>query len=220
MSRKPDLPDFLLDDPPPASPARPARPARDDVPGEPGLWIFVLGDMALFGAFFVAFQWQARAEPALFAAASSELIVGVGLVNTLVLLTSSVFVVAAVRAVARGARDRAARALPAALGCAAVFAVLKVGEYVAETGAGNTPATGVFFTYYYVLTGIHLLHVVIGAALLGAAWWGLRPDVHTDVRTGIPTVSARFVEGAGIYWHMVDLLWVVLFTLLYVPRPA
>lgn len=208
-----ELPDFL-------SGVEPARPTQaqgksrgiDRGPVESGLWVFILGDMTLFGAFFAGFGWQAQSDPGLFASSAAELLIGIGGLNTLVLLTSSLFVVAAVRAMNAGAFRPAAQAIAAALACALVFAVLKVAEYVAEVGAGYTPGTNLFFTYYFVLTGIHLLHVLIGAVLLFTAWRGLR--------AGNPSPSSRFVEGAGIYWHMVDLLWVVMFPLLYISRLA
>lgn len=208
-----ELPDFLLavehGRPPPALSK---SSGIERAPVESGLWVFILGDMILFGAFFAGFAWQARSEPALFASSARQLLIGIGGVNTLVLLTSSLFVVAAVRAMNAGAFRPAAQALAAALSCALVFAVLKVTEYMVEVGAGYTPATNRFFTFYFVLTGIHLLHVLIGAVLLFTAMRGLRAET--------PSLSTRFVEGAGIYWHMVDLLWVVLFPLLYISRLA
>ena len=224
-----DLPDFLRDVEQVRSPSTPNKThdttrdrARDSTQVktssvdrasvESGLWVFIFGDMTLFGAFFTGFAWQARSEPAVFASSASKLLIGIGGVNTLVLLTSSLFVVAAVRAMHAGATRPAARALAAALACALLFAALKVTEYFTEVGAGYTPATNLFFTFYFVLTGIHLLHVLIGAVLLFSAWRGLRAET--------PRVSSRFVEGAGIYWHMVDLLWVVLFPLLYISRLA
>lgn len=208
-----DLPDFLLEVEHRRPSPVPDRPrGADRTPVEIGLWVFILGDMSLFGAFFAGFGWQAHVDPALFASSAARLLIGIGAINTLVLLTSSLFVVAAVRAMNAGAFRPAARALAAALVCALVFAGLKVSEYLAEIGAGYTPATNQFFTYYFVLTGIHLLHVLIGAVLLFTAWRGLR--------AATPSLSPRFVEGAGIYWHMVDLLWVVLFPLLYISRLA
>ncbi|MGQ0621942.1 MAG: cytochrome c oxidase subunit 3 [Panacagrimonas sp.] len=208
-----ELPDFLSEvEPARAAPVQAKSSGIDRATVESGLWVFILGDMTLFGAFFVGFGWQAQSDPALFAASARELLIGIGGVNTLVLLTSSLFVVAAVRAMNAGEFRPAAQAIAAALACALVFAALKVTEYVAEVGAGYTPGTNLFFTYYFVLTGIHLLHVLIGAVLLFTAWRGLHAET--------PSVSPRFVEGAGIYWHMVDLLWVVLFPLLYISRLA
>jgi nitric oxide reductase NorE protein len=208
-----DLPDFLSDvGQGRPLPVRKKASGSDEAPVENGLWVFILGDMTLFGAFFAGFAWQARLEPEVFAASARELLIGIGAVNTLVLLTSSLFVVAAVRAMHAGALRPAAQSIAAALGCALLFAALKITEYVAEVGAGYTPSSNLFFTFYFVLTGIHLLHVLIGAVLLLTVWRGLRAPK--------PDVSPRFVEGAGIYWHMVDLLWVILFPLLYIARLA
>lgn len=211
--RELELPDFLLEvEQRRPTPAQGKPSGTDRTPVEIGLWVFILGDMTLFGAFFAGFGWEAHSDPALFASSAAKLLIGIGGVNTLVLLTSSLFVVAAVRAMNAGAFRPAAQALAAALGCALVFAALKVTEYVTEVGAGYTPGTNLFFTFYFVLTGIHLLHVLIGAILLFSVW--------RDLRAEAPSLSARFVEGAGIYWHMVDLLWVVLFPLLYISRLA
>lgn len=208
-----ELPEFLSDITPVRSePVRTTPRGDHQVAVESGLWVFILGDMTLFGAFFAGFAWHAQSDPVLFASSAHELLINIGALNTLVLLTSSLFVVAAVRAMHAGAYQPAARAIASALGCALVFAALKITEYVAEVGAGYTPGTNLFFTYYFVLTGIHLLHVLIGTVLLFATWRSLLREV--------PNVSARFVEGAGIYWHMVDLLWVVLFPLLYLSRLA
>jgi len=203
-----ELPEFLM--PYEASPPAPAPPpatAELDL-HQSGLWIFILGDMTLFGAFFAGFALQARGQADVFARSAETLLLGVGAFNTLILLTSSLFVVVATRAVAADDRPAAARALLATLLCALLFAGLKLTEYGVELSAGYTPNTNLFFTYYFVLTGIHLMHVVVGMALLLVAWRGLRREAGG--------VSVSFVEGAGIYWHMVDLLWVVLFPLLYI----
>lgn len=212
-----DLPDFLL--PAGAPPARAAAPAtapaeapRADghVPGEAGLWVFLLGDMTLFGAFFVAFVVQGRADPSAFADGAAALGTTTGGVNTLVLLTSSLLVAHAVRAVREGRSGVARVLLAGTVACGVGFAVLKTGEYAAEVAAGNTPTASLLFTYWFVLTGIHLFHVAVGLVLLGVVWWRLRAGTAGRVRTA---------EGAAAYWHMVDLLWLVLFALLYLGFP-
>lgn len=188
----------------------PARPASDtsprpapQVPGEVGLWIFVLGDMSIFGAFFAVFARELAADRAGFVVAAGELHPDIGVVNTLVLLVSSYLVVLALRARA----DHPSSAwLTGAIACGAVFIASKALEYSIELGAGNSPADGTFFTFYYVMTGVHLLHVVIGMCLL-AVW-------RRRARAGQPP-SVRYREGAAVYWHMVDLLWLVIFALLY-----
>jgi len=210
-----DLPEFLGGDPIPSAPHRRSRlrdSADGHTPGEPGLWVFVLGDMSLFGAFFIALLWQRRTTTDVFATSARELTVFVGVLNTAVLLFSSYLVVCAIWGHRHGLRRQARRNLAGALTCAAVFAVLKVFEYSHALNDGNGPTTNAFYTFYFILTGIHLLHVLIGAGLLGA-WLAL-------LRRGTSSSTPRLVEGIAVYWHMVDLLWVVIFTLLYVACAA
>ncbi|MFT4262240.1 MAG: cytochrome c oxidase subunit 3 [Nocardioides sp.] len=184
----------------------PPNPGRGRVPGEPGVWIFLLGDMSLFGAFFVVFTWENRQDRELFAAATQALHQPIGAVNTFVLLLSSYLVVRALAATRAGRPAPARRLLAGAIGCGLVFGALKAVEYALEIGGGHTPATSAFFTFYFVLTGVHLLHVVIGMSLL-ALWWR---------RLGTADGAGELLSAsAGAYWHMVDLLWVLIFTLLY-----
>jgi nitric oxide reductase NorE protein len=197
---------------PRAALARP--PARNsNVPGEAGLWVFILGDMTLFGAFFVVFLLGRIREPALFATSTASLNLAVGAVNTLVLLTSSLLVVSALKAWRANQPLAAKRLLRATMCCALIFAVLKSSEYVGQVGEGHVPAQNAFFTFYFVLTGVHLLHLVVGTALL---WW-LSHRVRSH---GTPSAQLPFAEGVAAYWHMVDLLWIALFTLLYVVPTA
>jgi nitric oxide reductase NorE protein len=178
------------------------------VPGEEGLWVFILGDMTMFGVFFAAFLYERSAQPALFASSREALMPAVGAVNTLVLLTSSLFVAAAVRAHRDGRRDAAARLVGAAGLCALMFAGLKATEWVLEIQGGHTPRENSFFLYYYLLTGVHFAHVVIGSVVLIYWWLLLRRPPKT-------TGESRVVECCASYWHMVDLLWLVLFPVVY-----
>jgi nitric oxide reductase NorE protein len=178
------------------------------VPGEVGIWIFVLGDMTIFGAIFSVFLWQNRGDRGLFAASTQQLYQPIGAANTLVLLLSSYLVVLAMHAHRAGRLAGARHLLTGALACAAAFAALKALEYSLEIGDHHTPTSNIFFTFYFVLTGIHLLHVLIGAVLLG--FW-----LRKAGRSASWSDSRGFAEGAAVYWHMVDLLWIVIFTLLY-----
>lgn len=212
-SRKPspdeDRPLFLRERPERPSAPAPVRRARDGhVPGEAGLWVFILGDMTLFGVFFCAFLVTGHRMPTLFAQSRTALDQTIGAVNTLVLITSSVFVAFAMSALRQDRRTPAMRCVCVAIGLAITFAVLKIVEYGGETAAGHGPGENLFFTYYFVLTGIHLLHLVIGATLLTVLWRRIRAATVTRERM-------LFAEGAAVYWHMVDLLWIVLFPLLY-----
>ncbi len=205
-----DLPEFLwVSDRPQRVPAGGVSRAGDQPPGEWGLWVFVLGDMTLFALFFITFLVEDRSHRRLFAASAHDLLLPVGAVNTLVLLVSSMLVVLALRAIERGASGPARRLVAGALGCAGVFIGLKAFEYTHELRAHHSPGSSLFFTFYFALTAIHLVHVLVGSGLLG--WMRRRcadPDAYAASRV--------VVESCAVYWHMVDLLWLVIFTLLYV----
>lgn len=208
----PDLPEFLwgsdgVEDRPRPS-RRPAKTRPGHIPGEAGLWIFILGDMTLFAAILIVFLWERRSDPAVFREAAHQLIQPIGAANTLVLVLSSYLVVQAVFAHRGGRYPQARRLVAAAVGCAAVFAGLKAFEYYSEISSGHTPSSGMFFTFYFVLTGLHLLHVIVGTALL-LAWQAMLK------RRRSWTGSQKVAEGIASYWHMVDLLWVAIFTLVY-----
>lgn len=189
-----------------ATVSAPAVSRRRRLPAEAPLWGFVLGDMTVFAMFFVAYLWQLGDDRAGFAAQAAHLIVWLGLFNTLVLLTSSYLVVRAVHAAQSGSRQRPW--LVGAVVCAGLFIVSKLGEYTIEVSGGHTLTSSSFFMYYYVLTGLHLLHVVIGSTILVVWLRSLRHDAAP--------VGRRFIDGAGGYWHMVDLLWLLIFSFLYI----
>jgi nitric oxide reductase NorE protein len=192
----------------PRPPSQPYDRSQRHIPGEVGLWIFILGDMTLFGVILLVFLWERRSDTSIFKESAAQLIQPIGAVNTLVLLLSSYLVVQAVFAHRNGRLRNADRLILGAICCAGVFAALKAVEYVVEVSEGNTPSTGLFFTFYFVLTGLHLLHVVVGTGLL-SVW-------RVTLRKGRQwSSSERFVEGVAVYWHMVDLLWIAIFTLVY-----
>jgi nitric oxide reductase NorE protein len=209
----PDLPEFLWDrdgvdgglrQPSP----RPAKARAGHTPGEAGLWIFILGDMTLFAAILIVFLWERRSDPVAFEESAHQLIQPIGAANTLILLLSSYLVVRATYAHRGGRHPQSRRLIAGAVGCAAVFAGLKAFEYYSAISSGHTPSTGTFFTFYFVLTGLHLLHVIVGTALL-LVWQAMLK------RRRSWTGSQKVAEGIASYWHMVDLLWVAIFTLVY-----
>ncbi|MFZ2174888.1 MAG: cytochrome c oxidase subunit 3 [Rhodococcus sp. (in: high G+C Gram-positive bacteria)] len=182
------------------------------IPGEAELWIFILGDLTVFAGFFIAYLWALRENTATFVHDSAELLIPLGLINTVVLLTSSYLVLMAVHHQRGGCVDAARRLLDVTLAGAGVFIACKTIEYALEVASGHGLASSEFFMYYFVLTGLHLLHVAIGSVLL-LVW-------RRSTVAGRQAVSTRFAEGAAVYWHMVDLLWVIIFTLLYLGSPA
>jgi nitric oxide reductase NorE protein len=181
------------------------------IPGEEGIWVFVLGDMTVFALFFGTFMYSRGKNPTVFARDHAELHLALGTVNTVLLLTSSLFVALAVQRVLGGRRDGTWRLIAGALCCGAGFVVVKAVEWTALFTAHKGVGSGEFFSYYFMFTGIHLLHVLIGMAVLSRLIVVVRQAEFTDKQ-------ARLCETGGIFWHMVDLLWVVLFALFYLVR--
>lgn len=179
------------------------------IPGEAGVWIVVLGDVVTFLILFGTFLAYRADQPALFAASQAQLTPAFGFVNTLLLLTSSLAVVAGVHAHRAADVPAARRALWTAFGLGALFVVSKAVEWTSKAQAGDVPDSDAFFGLYYVLTGLHLLHVLVGLLVLALL---TRIVGRTDVRASHDTA---YVESGAIFWHMVDLLWVVLFALVY-----
>jgi len=189
---------------------------RDDhaalnMPGNvPGVAVFVIADIASFMLFFGAFMTDRLKAPELFRESAGKLDVHVGLFNTLILITSGWCVAQAeYRHRTNAATSR--RWIHAALCIGALFAILKVWEYHAKIMAGITPATDLFFTYYYVFTGIHLLHYVAGMTIL-ALLTLRRFSAHQNY--------GHWLRSGALYWHMVDLLWIFIFPLLYLQARA
>jgi nitric oxide reductase NorE protein len=185
----------------------PAKPGRH-LPGEPGVWIFLFGDMVVFGVFFATFMYQRGQAPELFDQSRHTLSIGIGLTNTLILLTSSLFVVTAIRAIRSSQRVAAQILLAGALMCGLAFIGLKAVEYTAKVSHGHVPTQNNFFLYFFILTGLHLFHVLIGLMVLALLLTQAR-------RADLSATRMAVVEGGACFWHLVDLLWIVLFPLLY-----
>lgn len=181
------------------------------IPGEEGIWVFVLGDMTVFGLFFGTFMYSRGRNPELFAHGHSELHVGLGTLNTVALLTSSLLVVLGVQRALAGRHTESPPFFAGAFGCGVGFVLVKAIEWTQLFRAGKGVGSGEFFSYYFMFTGIHLLHVLIGLVILGRLTLLTRRPVLTGKQQ-------RQCEIGGIFWHMVDLLWVVLFALFYLVR--
>ncbi len=178
------------------------------IPGEVGIWVFVLGDMFVFGLFFSVFVYYRGLDLEVFRASQASLNQNYGALNTLLLLFSSWFVVLAVIDVREQAGRYAARLLGLGMLCGVGFSVVKFVEYGEKLRAGIGIMTNDFYMYYYIYTGLHFVHVIIGLGVLIYLW--------SMLRTGITSAGElRIFESGAIYWHMVDLLWIVLFPLLY-----
>ncbi len=193
---------------PTPSPRPPGRWTRGHLPGEVGVWVFIVGDMLVFGLFFGVFMIERGADLEGFREGRDSLSTAFGAVNTLLLLLGSILVVLAMRAVREGAPDRASRLILGAMATGALFIVNKGVEYGEKLSAGITPGDGGFYTLFYAFTGIHLLHLLIG---MGALVLMRRLAIRTQRRER----DVASMESCASYWHLVDLLWVVLFPLLY-----
>lgn len=184
---------------------------RPRLPGLEGVWVFVTADMTVFGLLFALFMVGRDQNPEIFEASRQSLNPDFGGINTLILLTSSWFVVLAVDAVKRRGGDGAQHYLAGAFACGVAFMVSKAIEYTQKLNENITVLTNDFYMYYFTLTGIHLVHVVAGNVVLAVLWFMARARTIDPER---PTV----LESGATYWHMVDLLWVMLFPLLYLVR--
>ncbi|EKF21822.1 cytochrome c oxidase subunit III family protein [Mycolicibacterium hassiacum DSM 44199] len=188
--------------------AEPRTGNAEHLPGDVHMWVMVLGDLIIFGGYFVVYMVYRTMNHEAFLAAQQHLDINIGVVNTVVLLTSSWFVARSVLSTRAGRYDQAVRLTYAGAACGLLFMALKGYEWASKISAGHTNSD-LFYSFYYVFTGVHLLHVLIGLIVLGVVVRELRN--RSRRRTWL-------VESGAIYWHMVDLLWVVIFGLLYVMR--
>jgi nitric oxide reductase NorE protein len=186
----------------------PAVARSHRVPGEPGVWVLIGGDLVLFSFLFATFLFYRGEATDLFAAGRAQLDQTLGLLNTLLMLTSSWFVASGVAASRQGREGIPQRCFALALACGAAFVVVKYFEYGDKLRSGVTMMTNDFFMFYFAYTGLHLIHVLIGMGVLGAM------TLHARARRA-STLNASLVESGASFWHLVDLLWIVLFALLY-----
>lgn len=180
------------------------------IPGIEGVWVLIAGDMVIFALLFGSFMSARLDDPDLFETSRHALDPTRGGLNTLLLLTSSWCVVMALAGIRRDRRTVAARWLGFGILGGLGFAISKVLEYVVEVDAGHSAGSNDFFMYYFMMTGIHLVHVLVGTFILSIFWFRWRAGRSSGGSPGF--------ESATIFWHMVDLLWIVLFPLLYLVR--
>ena len=173
------------------------------------MWVFVLGDLAIFSVYFVIFIIYRTQERDIFLESQHRLSPSIAVVNTLVLLVSSWFVARGVQAARKADCAHAMRLNCYAVLCGLLFILLKALEWSLEIHRGLTLPSGDFFMFYYMLTGVHLFHVLLGLIILGVVVRELRNPALRRVVV---------VETGAVYWHMVDLLWIMIFVLFYVMR--
>lgn len=176
---------------------------RRGLPGNPLIWVLILSEVAAFTAALAGFAVARLLDPETFATGAAALNPLAGSANTAILLTSGLMAAWALDAARRGETSAARRLLVAAATIGAVFVAIKIAEYAGKAAIGLTVDTNAFFTLYYLVTGFHLAHVVFGVAvlLLVAAF-----PQEDNVETGVA------------FWHMVDLIWVMVFPVFYLLR--
>jgi nitric oxide reductase NorE protein len=178
-------------------------------PGDPGMWVFVLIESLVFTSYFCVYLYARTQDQVAFLAAQSDLTMGLGVLDTIVLLTSS-WSIAQCAQHARAARwASAGRAATITAGLGVVFFALKIAEWVHLIRDGHTFTSSEFMQHFFFLTSIHAVHLVIGFVALGILLHQLSGSSRRSVRT---------IETCSTYWHTVDLFWVVIFALLYVVR--
>jgi len=179
------------------------------LPGDLAIWFFIFAELLVFGVFFLAYAFARARNVELFDASQLQLDRISGAINTALLISSSYFVVRAVDRIRHGASRACAGWLVAAMTLGGAFLVLKLTEFAGKFAAGITMSTNTFFMFYIGLGFFHFMHVVLGMIILG---W----VAHKAWRGGYSAANHAGVETGASYWHMVDLVWIVLFPLIYV----
>jgi nitric oxide reductase NorE protein len=195
-----------------ATPITPAPPGRW-IPGEVGIWVFIFTDLTVFGMYFATFFHERNRNPAAFAHGTAQLSPFVGALNTALLLTASLFVALAVQALRAGRVTPARNYLLSTGLCGLAFVVNKFFEWHRELTAGYGPHHDNFFQLYYMLTGLHLLHVLIAVVLVSYLW-----RMAGTATAPLSPRRTRFLENSANYWHLVDAIWLVLFVIFYLVR--
>ena len=187
-----------------------------------GMWLFLAQEVLFFSGLFMAYICYRWMYPNTWLAAADVLDKQLGALNTVVLLTSSLTMALAVRSLRVGRPQQAIQQLWATIGLGVVFLVIKGFEYAHKFSEGLLPANhyafdgiegmvSLFFGIYFALTGLHAVHVIIGLGLLLWVIVKIRQRNITEERF-------VFIENVGLYWHLVDLVWIFLFPMLYLVR--
>jgi cytochrome c oxidase subunit III len=185
-----------------------------------GMWVFLVTEVLFFGGLFVTYTVYRSFYPAAFSASSHELDILLGGVNTAVLITSSLTMALAVHAAQLGQRRLLMIFLVVTMVLGAAFLGIKAVEYYRKFAEHHVPGATfqferehqrhaqIFFSLYFIMTGLHAIHMIIGIGVLLVMWiWAWRGRITSDY--------AGPIEISGLYWHFVDIVWIFLFPLLY-----
>jgi cytochrome c oxidase subunit III len=183
-----------------------------------GMWLFIFTEILLFGGLFIVYSVYRYKHPVEFHLAHQELNVTIGLINTIILLVSSMTVAMSITALQTGNKKLTLIFLAITLLLAFAFLVNKYFEWGAKIHHGIYPGSEflmslskgdmLFFGLYFFMTGLHAIHIIVGMALLGV--------VYAKVQNGSVNQNRySLLENGGLYWHLVDLIWIFLFPLFY-----
>jgi cytochrome c oxidase subunit 3 len=191
---------------------------RDDTASKIGMWLFIFTEILLFGGLFIVYAVYRYRNQVAFHLAGEELNVIIGAINTVVLLVSSATIAMAITAMQQGKKKLSLRLLWITLFLAAVFMVNKYFEWGAKFDHGLYPGSDLlyslsqgdilFFGLYFAMTGLHALHIIVGGVFIGFVIYYIRKGKVHETRW-------QLLENAGLYWHLVDLIWIFLFPLFY-----
>ena len=173
-----------------------------------GMWLFLGTEILLFGGLFAAYAIFRAKYPEMFMEQHLELNKKLGAINTCILIFSSLTMAMGVSAIQRGKQMVTAILILITILCGLAFGVVKYFEYSAKFHHHIYPDTSIFFSLYFMMTGLHMLHVFVGLLIL----------VTLLVLTMKGKFNAKYstpIEVGGLYWHLVDLIWIYLFPLLY-----
>ncbi|MBQ0784649.1 MAG: cytochrome c oxidase subunit 3 [Amphritea sp.] len=187
----------------------PSATLEKEMPGDFAVWLFIMAELSVFALLFILYAITRARFPDMFAEGQANININAGLGNTLALLTSSYFVVAAQQALLRNLPKKTVLNIVLALLSGCVYLTIKGYEYlhVAELGFGLS--SNDFYFFYFGLTAFHMFHVILGMlVLIVLAVKVAKGSYHAER-------MSEFESGA-CYWHMVDLLWLILFPLIYV----
>lgn len=191
---------------------------RDDAASKLGMWLFIFTEILLFGGMFIVYSVYRFKNPVAFELAHEELSIPMGFINTIILLISSATVAISISAMQKNDKKLTMIMLGVTLLLALTFLVNKYFEWGAKFEHGMYPGSDLmsflsngdklFFGLYFFMTGLHGVHIIVGMVLLAITLF--------KVKSG--TVNTRqyaLLENSGLYWHLVDLIWIFLFPLFY-----
>ena len=183
------------------------------LPGDLAMWFFILAELTVFAIFFIGFAIAENLNVEMFAQGKTQLHKVIGLLNTIALITSSYFVAISLHAMRENNDKQVVIRLIWALMFASVYIVFKLWEYLALFSQGIDIETNTFFTLYFLITAFHFMHILLGMVILLYMAVNVYQGKYRDPAS--ENELSGFESGA-CYWHMVDLLWIILFPLIYV----